>query len=162
MSEETQAALQKGEIINGVACDGFALVVRTVTGCYLLTDEVAVQRLTSKEKVLAQFTKIYGEVALDPTKNAREDWDVVHPILIHLPINGYDLVPFGDPTFGASIIQGSNSIIGGVYGIPVVEEKVLAFKALDLHDDIIAQIDLQREEIEEEEAKQEVQEPPLL
>lgn len=131
--------------VNGVACEGFSLIAKTSVGIFLLGDDDGIQQLPTKQAILESFNDIAGRINNDDTQQARKDWDELHLICIHTPVKMEVIKTFASGLIKWQLIYLPSSTLSftGV-GCPVTEE-VLKFKAFDLHDDIIAQVNLEKE-----------------
>lgn len=149
ISEEVKQAAKNVEFekssINGVECEGFSLVAKTSVGLFLLGDDIhGIQQLPTKEIIAGAFEDIAIRINDDATQQARKDWDELHLICIHTPAKMEDI-----KAFASGIIKWQNvylpSPILGFQGVGLmVSEDILKFKAFDLHDDIIAQVGLEK------------------
>lgn len=134
------------ETINNIKCKGFTLVAKTVAGAYLLTDNKGIQVVPNKTGIMFSFLEIISNLK---SENFRKQWDDLHLIAIHCPI---DMIAISDLL--PSVIQGSVDLclkdkdISFFYssGVPISTE-ILQFKAFDLHDDLIAQYNTEKESI---------------
>lgn len=130
--------------IDGVECEGFSLVAKTSVGCFLLGDDTGIQQVPTKEAAMEAFADIPTLIEDDATQQARNDWDELHIICIHTPKKLEDIKKFSSGIIkGQTIYIPSKSLVFSGVGVPV-SELILKFKAFDLHDDIIAQVNLEK------------------
>lgn len=133
--------------IEGIECEGFSLVAKTSVGCYLLgDDEHGIQQLPNKEVFIDEFQDAAALIKNDESGQARKDWDELHLICIHTPSKIDVIKGFASGIIKwQSIYLPSASLQFTGVGCPISED-ILKLKAFDLHDDIIAQVNLEREE----------------
>lgn len=130
------------ETINGVLCSGYMVIAKTSVGIIMTSDGSFLQAVYNKEGIMNAFTP---EVPLMGNEKQREIWDELHYVAIHCPVDNEDMKKYLSPLFKDQQLWGNwgDYTVAGM----LVTPKILELRAFDIHDDIIAQYNLSKEEI---------------
>lgn len=131
------------EIINGIPCAGFGVVYLTPDACLLQVDELGISTYPSKKNIIDGLNE---ELAKYENNEAviRKDLNTLHPIIIHMPMN--EVIQQLFPSYLRPTFQRIDAEIFRVICYIADKEMVMKLKALDLRDDIIASIDLEKQD----------------
>lgn len=149
-SKKTEVAFTE-EVVNDVLCEGFMLLAQTSVGLFLLGSEPRqVQVIPTKQNMLISFEPI-AKALQEGDSILRGYWDEFHPIVLHHPKDDKVIQAYMSSIIGSGQVTLAYEPVFSSYGVPVSPE-ILKLKAFDLHDDIIAEANLEKETVEETEA----------
>jgi len=131
------------QIVNGITCEGFSVVFITEAGTFIQGNSKGIEVFGRKE-----FINKGMQIALNASKDLealKEDLRIVHPIVIHSPIETEMSKLYPEYLTGGMV-----GLMFGAFSCPcyiIKKEVALSLKAFDIAEDTIAQIDLQKQVI---------------